>query len=510
MFPQAPRLRLATMKTLNLAPLLFLALSACHHSVANAATAGAEPTGISAVPFNVPKEVRPAAPKAQASFATVDLPTLVARVQPAVVNITTVHEVKAPRMPEFPFGFEFFGQSPFGGAPRGRRMPGNEDQVLRQQALGTGFLVNSGGRVVVVTNAHVVAEATIVKVKLADEREYTANVKGRDESLDIAFLELKDAPKDLPSVQLGSSEELRVGEDVFAIGNPFGLGHTVTRGIVSAKSRSIGAGLYDDFIQTDASINPGNSGGPLFDLNGVVIGINTAINPNGKGIGFAIPVDVLKDVAPQLLNTGKISRGRLGVAIQAVDPSLAKTLGLDRARGALINEIEPGAAADRAGLHSGDVIVAVDDRKVDHVHDLPRMIARHTPGTKVKAAIIREKKPQTIEVTLDKLKTDDSDESAETDSKATPAKAPSGAIGVEMAEAAGPSGGALVQRVMRGGAADGALRPGDLIIEVNNAKTQHAADVIKRLQSSPPSDAVLIKLRREGRTLYVGIDRSAK
>src|SRR5208282_4845914 len=236
----------------------------------------------------------------------------------------------------------------------------------------------------VVTNAHVIDDADVVKVKLTDDREYTAKVIGKDTRMDLAVLQLQNA-SDLPDpVALGSSESLRVGEYVVAIGNPFGLGDTVTMGIVSAKSRSIGAGPYDDFIQTDASINPGNSGGPLFNLHGQVVGINTAINPNGKGIGFAIPSDALRDVLPQLEATGHVSRGRLGVGIQPVDAPLAKALGLEKARGALVGDVEADGPAAKVGMKSGDVILSVDGAEVSHAQDLPRIVARHAPGTTVK------------------------------------------------------------------------------------------------------------------------------
>src|SRR5262249_13911730 len=250
---------------------------------------------------------------------------------------------------------------PFGMFGQGRRRRGGGDQVYRQKALGSGFIVDTAGHVV--TNAHVVEEADSVRVKLADDREFDAKVKGRDARLDLAVLELVGA-HDLPTVSLGSSQELRVGEYVVAIGNPFGLGNTVTMGIVSAKSRSIGAGPYDDFVQTDASINPGNSGGPLFNLRGQVVGINTAINPPGKGIGFAMPVDALKDVLPQLLSAGKVARGRLGVAVQPVDTALAKALGLDKTKGALVGDVEPGGPADKAGLRPGDLILKVDQTEI--------------------------------------------------------------------------------------------------------------------------------------------------
>src|SRR5579859_4088199 len=310
-----------------------------------------------------------AAPPAAAPFATPpilpgtpDVATLVAKVTPAVVNITTIHDIRQQQVPEFefPFGFDPFGMFP--GMRRGPNGGGSgNDQVLRQRALGSGFIVDAQGHVV--TNAHVVEQADQVRVKLADEREFDAKVKGRDPKLDLALLELVGA-QGLPYVSLGSSEALRVGEYVVAIGNPFGLGNTVTTGIVSAKSRAIGAGPYDDFIQTDASINPGNSGGPLFNLKGEVVGINTAINPNGRGIGFAIPSDALKEVLGQLIGTGHVARGWLGVAIQPVDAALGKALGTGSSKGALVAEVAPGGPAEHAGFKPGDVILSLDGASV--------------------------------------------------------------------------------------------------------------------------------------------------
>jgi len=219
---------------------------------------------------------------------TPDIPTLVARVRPVVVNITVEELLPAPHL-GFDWPFDLF-LAPFSG-PRDRE----SEPQLRRQAQGSGFIIDASGHVV--TNAHVVKGASLVRVRLADDRELHAHVKGVDEQLDVAVLEL-EAARDLPVADLGSSEDLRVGEYVVAVGNPFGLGHTVTLGIVSAKSRSLGAGPYDDFIQTDASINPGNSGGPLFNLRGQVVGIDTAINPQAKGIGFAIPINAVRDVLP--------------------------------------------------------------------------------------------------------------------------------------------------------------------------------------------------------------------
>jgi serine protease Do len=299
---------------------------------------------------------------------TPDVASLVARLKPGVVNIVATQEPDGP------------------GA-------------VQQHSLGSGFVLDAAGHVI--TNAHVVERAESVRIRLEDERELGAKLKGRDDELDLALLELEsDGATNPPPVALGSSEELRVGEYVVAIGNPFGLGHTVTMGIVSAKGRELGAGSYDDFIQTDASINPGNSGGPLFNLHGQVVGINAAINPAARGIGFAIPVDALKEVLPQLLRSGHVSRGRLGVSVQVVDGRLAATLGLGAPKGALVSEVDPGSPAAKAGLRQGDVILRVGDADVTHSHFLPRLVARHQPGTRVRLAILRAKKPSVIDVTL--------------------------------------------------------------------------------------------------------------
>jgi serine protease Do len=428
---------------------------------------------------------------------TPDIATLVAKVTPAVVNITTIHDVRAPQM-ELPFGF-----GPFGLFPEMGRRRGGGDRVFHQKALGSGFLVDGAGHVV--TNAHVVEDADSVRVKLSDDREFDAKVKGRDPRLDLAVLELVGA-HDLPPVSLGSSERLRVGEYVVAIGNPFGLGNTVTMGIVSAKSRAIGAGPYDDFIQTDASINPGNSGGPLFDLRGQVVGINTAINPNGRGIGFAIPVDALKDVLPQLLSTGRVARGRLGVAIQPVDPALGKALGLARPEGALIADVEAGGPADKGGLKAGDVIIKIDQTPVTRAEELPRVVARHAPGTKVKVEFRRERATRTAEVQLDEIHDEANDaQSSAKDAPSSPGAPSSKGIGVQLAEV--PGQGVVIARVIAGSAADGELEPGDVIVEVNRSRVSRASDVVSRIAQTPPGSPVLLKVTRQNKTRFVAIER---
>ena len=424
---------------------------------------------------------------------TPDVATLVSKVKPAVVNVT-VTQAKTQRRDGMPFGF-----GPFGGFnPFGRQGPDDNERPQKQRGLGSGFIIDSAGHVV--TNAHVVEDASSVRVKLSDEREYDAKVKGKDERLDLALLELQGA-KDLPFVSLGSSEQLRVGEYVVAIGNPFGLGDTVTMGIVSAKSRAIGAGPYDDFIQTDASINPGNSGGPLFNLTGQVVGINTAISATGQGIGFAIPIDDVKDVLPQLLSTGHVARGRLGVLIQSVDPALGKALGMDRARGALVGEVEPGGPADKAGLKAGDVIVSVNQTPINHGQELPRLVARHQPGGKVSLTVMRDQATRTVDVTLDTLK----DETTASKPQASPNRPE---LGIELGEPQG--GGVLVQRVAPGSKAEDLLEPGDVILEINRTPVARGSEASKLLKSAPAGEPVLLKIKREGKTRFVAIESDKK
>jgi serine protease Do len=481
--------------------LFVLALcAACHHSAA--AAGPTEASSPAPAPFATPPVLA----------GTPDIATLAARVKPSVVNITTVQEVKVPRS-DFPFpgfpGFEdmfpFFRQGPNGM----RRHGGGEgDEVLKQQALGSGFIVDSQGHVV--TNAHVIDEADTVKVKLADDREYRAKVVGKDTRLDVAVLELEKAPHDLPVAALGSSDVLRVGEYVVAIGNPFGLGNTVTMGIVSAKGRSIGAGPYDDFIQTDASINPGNSGGPLFNLRGEVVGINTAINPQGKGIGFAIPIDAVKNILPQLVATGHVSRGRLGVLIQGMDQDLAKALGMDRPHGALVEEVEPGSPADKAGIKSGDVVVAVDGRDVPHSEELPRVIAQHKPGTHVHLTVLRDKHSRDFDVALAPLKDQEESQNSAGQSQGPGAgsqAAPSSALGFSVHD---EDGQVVVQRVSPDGAAQGKLRPGDIVESVNQQSVTSAADVATKVQAAPNDRPVLLRIKRGDQSHYVAIERGAK
>ena|SRR5579859_3614949 len=481
-----------TPRTSNLVPLtiLALALGAGCQRPASAAPAPSTPEVVpqTSAPFATPP-VLPGTP---------DIATLAARVKPAVVNITTVQAVRVPRadVPDIGELFPFFNQGP--------RRRGEGDGVMKQQALGSGFIVDQQGHVV--TNAHVIDGANQVKVRLADEREFKAKVIGKDTRLDVAVLQLDGAPRDLPTVSLGQSEATRVGEYVVAIGNPFGLGNTVTMGIVSAKGRTIGAGPYDDFIQTDASINPGNSGGPLFNLRGQVVGINTAINPQGKGIGFAIPVDAVKQVLPELLATGHVSRGQLGVVIQGMDEDLARAVGLDRPRGALVESVEAGSPGERAGLKPGDVILSVDGQPVPHSEDLPRMIAPHHPGTPVKLSVWHEGKERDATATLVAIEDDAQHASTRGEPQGDPqGSRPSSALGIGVAD---DGGRAVVQSVTTDGPADGKLRPGDVIDEVDHQPVGGAADLAAKLRAIPGDKPVLLRVTRGSQARYVAIERA--
>jgi serine protease Do len=429
-------------------------------------------------PAEVPVDKARAAPlelnvsPAAASTTVSDVADLVDLVGPAVVNITTITAVGD----EHPLGFLI----PEGGHPRERT------------GAGSGFLLDAGGHVV--TNAHVVEDADEVRVRLRDEREFTATIIGRDSKLDLALLKIDDKDA-LPNVHLGDSESLRVGEAVVAVGNPFGLGHSVTLGIVSAKARSIGAGPYDDFIQTDASINPGNSGGPLFNLRGEVIGINTAIRAGADGIGFAIPINVLKDVVGQLKDKGFVERGKLGLAFQPVTAEIARALDLPAASGALVSEITPGGAASKAGLRDGDVIVAVDDVAIRHAEDLPRQVARHKPSSTVKLKLFRAGQPKVVEVKLDRLENNDAVKPRPKRNK----KAAPKSLGLELDSA--PSG----VRVVKVATTLREISVGDIILEVDGVSVKDAKELEKAVEQAQERGSTLLKVRRGSRQRYVGV-----
>ena len=322
---------------------------------------------------------------------------LAEKVRPGVVNIRTVKTIKGGS----PVFRHFFG-NPFGG----NRNPFEEffgpfqgdgpQRDFKQRSLGSGFLIDNDG--FIVTNNHVIEDADQIKVILADDREFDAEVVGRDPNTDLALIRI-DAAKNLNPLEFGDSDDLKVGTWVVAVGSPFGLEQTVTAGIVSAKGRIIGSGPYDDFIQTDASINPGNSGGPLLNMNGQVVGINTAIIASGQGIGFAIPVNMAKGIIAQLKDKGEVTRGWLGVGIQDLTSELAEYYGLKTDKGVLVTQVFEGDPADKAGIQVNDIILSVDGQNVSTGRELSSMIANTPVGHQTKIELIREDQKKTVRTT---------------------------------------------------------------------------------------------------------------
>jgi serine protease Do len=425
---------------------------------------------------------------------------LAERLAPTVVNIkaTKIEKTGGFQMPAFPDG-------PFGDFFErfSRQMPYPEQRPI--QGAGSGVIFSEDGYIL--TNNHVVEGATELTVTMNDQQEYKAEIVGRDPKTDLAVLKI-DSAKDLPSAQMGDSEELRVGDWVLAIGNPFGLNHTVTSGIVSAKGRIIGAGPYDDFIQTDASINPGNSGGPLFDTNGKIMGINTAIIAQGQGIGFAIPINTAKPLIPQLVEKGEVSRGYLGVHIQSMTPGLSRALKIEEQKGALVSEVAPNGPADKAGIERGDLIVSYDNMTVKDSHDLSRMVAATEQGKKVKVTVLRDGDKKDIHLKIGKLPTDGtahnrSGESEELKWGFTLDQADSGKL---YGRGSGNDEAVVVVRVQPGSPADLAgIRRGDIILEVNQRPIGSLDDAEDRLAEVEDDDTLLLLVKRDQGSFYVGL-----
>jgi serine protease Do len=419
---------------------------------------------------------------------------------PSVVNIATTQVRKPTQGMPSPFGdnepFNDFWERFFGG-----QLPRSPQ---RQQGLGSGFIIDSDG--IIVTNYHVVDGAEKIVVTLADGKGFDAKVLGKDQKADLAILKI-DAAQGLPAVALGDSDKLEVGEWVMAIGNPFGLDHTVTTGIVSAKGRHIGAGPYDNFIQTDASINPGNSGGPLVNLHGEVVGINTAIfsqSGGNIGIGFAIPANLAKELVPQLRDKGRVVRGYLGVTIQKITEDIANTMGLKNPNGALVTDVATGGPAERAGVKTGDTIVAFDGKAIINSADLPLQVARVAPGKTVELKIFRESKELNIPVTVGEMK--DSEVVAESGTgdfgmavePVTPAVAES--FGLERAE------GVVVSSVKPGSAAEEAgFRRGDVITQINRKPVRDLADYNREMPPKKDGKSILFLVKRDTGSLFLAL-----
>ncbi len=416
---------------------------------------------------------------------------LAKQVQPGVVNIRTVKTITGggPVFRHFFGPFERRGPQP----PFGEGMPGNEQ---RQRSLGSGFIMDADG--FIITNNHVVEDADQIKVRLADEREFDARIIGRDPKTDLALIKI-DGGKDLFALRLGDSDRLEVGSWVLAVGSPFGLEQTVTAGIVSAKGRFIGAGPYDDFIQTDASINPGNSGGPLLNMDGEVVGINTAIVAQGQGIGFAIPVNLARDIVAQLKDHGSVIRGWIGVGIQDLTPELADYYGLKNLKGVLVTQVFPDNPADKAGVKTKDVIVAVDGKAVTTGKELSAAVAALSVGKEVPVRLVRDGKELTLNVRIAERK----------DAEATAAEpGPDPAdLGIraqdltpEIARRLGideNEKGALIAAVQPGSKADQAgLQQGDIVKEVNRNPVQTAAALRTQIGKAKTGEAVQLLVKR--------------
>jgi len=432
-----------------------------------------------------------------------DFAALAKKLGPAVVNVATTQMRKTAQQGPSPFGdddsLDQFWQRFFGG-----RLPRGPQQ--RQKGLGSGFIIDRDGTIV--TNYHVVDDAEKITVTLSDGRSFDGKVLGKDQKTDIAVIKIS-APQDLPTAPLGDSDRLEVGEWVMAIGNPFGLDHTVTSGIVSAKGRHIGAGPYDDFIQTDASINPGNSGGPLINLRGEVIGINTAIfsgSGGNIGIGFAIPTNLVKELLPQLKDKGKVVRGFVGVTIQKVTPDLADSLGMKQAGGALVADVNKGGPADRAGIKTGDVIVEFDRKEIKDSGDLPLQVARTAPGKTVQIKVLRNSKEMTLPLAVGEVK--------ETKEIVTSAEGNLGLtvqpVTPEIAESLGldKTEGIVITAVEPGSPGDDAgLQQGDVISAINQRPVRTVSDYERAISEAGKDKSLLFLVKRGQGSLFLALKR---
>lgn len=448
---------------------------------------------------------------------TTALPSFAAvakKAMPAVVNISTTQQIeRRRRIPPFPMP----GPSPFGGEDPFeeffRRFFGDRPPLGPQRSLGSGFIISEEGYII--TNNHVVGNADKITVRLSSprEEEYEATVVGTDDKTDLALIKI-NATHALPTVPLGSSAALQVGDWVLAIGNPFGLEQTLTVGIVSAKGRVIGIGPYDDFIQTDASINPGNSGGPLLNLKGEVVGVNTAIfsqSGGNIGIGFAIPVDLAKSIVAQLRETGKVTRGWLGVAIQAVTPELAKSFGLDEPKGALVAEVTKGGPAEKAGLERGDIIIAFNGTTIKDSHELPTLVAQSPVGSKARVTVLRRGKERTFTVTLGEL----TDQQARAERGETSQERWGMTVADLSPEIARrfqldrDQKGVVVIEVEPGSPADlGGIRPRDVIEEVNRQRVESVEDFTKAIAETKDQETLLLLVRRGNSTSFFALRKA--
>jgi serine protease Do len=473
------------------------------------------------------------APPAIAGQAVVqDLSDLAAKVTPAVVNVAVTMKAGAAdddethmadrsqqqQMEEFMQRFaERFGQQ---GQPGMPQVKPQQRQAQKAQAVGTGFIIDANGWIV--TNFHVAGKADSITVTLADGRKLPAKMVGGDEKTDLALIKV-ESDKPLPYVTFADATKVRVGQPVMAVGNPFGLGGTVTTGIVSARGRDIHSGPFDDYIQTDAAINRGNSGGPLFDMDGHVIGINTAIfSPSGGsvGLGFAIPSSLAEPVVAQLKTNGRVERGLLGVQIQPVTEELAQSMSLGSEKGALVAQVQPDSPALSAGIKSGDVIKSVDGKNVETIRDLTRMISAVKPGTSVKIDLWRDGKDMSVTAKVGDQKEEGAVVKAKAD-QPDAKKAEPMSYGVSLAPISPEARqelklddsikGAVVAAVEPGSPADDqGLKAGDVLQQVGKDMVDSPKMAAEKLKEAKKTGKpVLMKIYREGMTRFVAISPRA-
>jgi len=417
---------------------------------------------------------------------------LVKNVTPSVVNISTIGKRKLvhPFFESSPFFDDFFGER--GGRP----------QYRRERSLGSGFIINKDGYIV--TNDHVVRDAETIQVKLSNESVYSGKVIGSDPKTDIAVIKI-DVKEPLQVAVFGDSNKLLVGQWAVAIGNPFGLDRTVTVGVVSATGRSnMGIETYEDFIQTDASINPGNSGGPLLNIYGEVIGINTAIVAAGQGIGFAIPVNMAKQVVTQLISKGNVSRGWLGISIQSVTEDMTRSFGLKKAAGALVNDVVAGGPAAKAGILQGDVITSFGGEPVKDVQQLQRLVADAPVGKRIEVGLSREGKQLKVVVTTAAA------ESAPAEAQ-RPSEGEAGVLGMSVEElgaemrARGVTG-VVVSDLEPGGIAEeSGIQRGDVIVSVNQKKVRSLPDYQKAMKGALSRGVATLLIRRGTASIYFSL-----
>jgi Do/DeqQ family serine protease len=424
------------------------------------------------------------------------------KVQPSVVNITTEKTITIK--PWERFGEDFFKGSPFEEFFRGFGGPREKGKEYRhrQRSGGSGVIVDKEGYIL--TNNHVIEGADKVKVRLNDGREFIATVKGQDSRTDLAVLHIK--AKDLPVAILGDSDNLDVGEWAIAIGSPFGLEHTVTVGVISAKGRSgLGTGTYEDFVQTDASINPGNSGGPLINIDGEVIGINAMIIQPGTGIGFAIPINMAKQILNDLIKTGKVVRPWLGISVQDLTPEMMEHFKVKEKEGVLVGQVYQGMGAEKAGLASGDIIKSVEDKPVKNVSELVKEIQKKKVGQKLKLGIVRDGKTMTIEITTsampDKAELQKEKEGEEKLGARFQELTPQLAARFRIT---GIKQGVVVIAVEDGSFADEmGLQEGDVILEINRKKIESLKDFEKAMKDANVEKGILFQIHRKGSSFYL-------